>query len=160
MAQASGETANLAVLYGSSAIYLNQVESPAMVRVSNPIGTLIPLHATAVGKVFLADFRPEMLEDVIAHAGLTQLTSHTLTNGQSLEDELETVRTQGYAVDNEEFAEGVRCIAAGLRGSSGAVVAAISLSGPSSRVSQGRTAELARMVQQAVEGFAAQIREP
>lgn len=160
LAQTSGETANLAVLYGSSAIYLNQVESPAMVRVSNPIGTLIPLHATAVGKVFLADFQPAMLEDVIAHAGLTQLTSHTLTTRQSLEDELQAVRIQGYAVDNEEFAEGVRCIAAGLRGSSGAVVAAISLSGPSSRVSQGRTAQLAQIVQQTVEGFAAQIREP
>ena len=157
---ASGETANLAALYGTSLIYLNQVESPAMVRVSNPVGTLVPLHCTAVGKVFLADFDPTMLEDVIGYTGLEAFTPKTLTQPKALHKALAQVRAQGYALDDEEFAQGVRCIAVGVRGSSGAVVAAISLSGPSSRVTDERIPELVEQVKTASKAFTRQIREP
>lgn len=156
----SGETANLAALYGTSMLYLNQAESPAMVRVSNPVGTLVPLHCTAVGKVFLADFDPVMLQDVIGYAGLEAFTPKTLTQPESLHKALAQVRAQGYALDDEEFAQGVRCIAVGVRGSSGAVVAAISLSGPSSRVTDERIPVLAERVKAASEAFTRQIREP
>ena len=160
LAQATGETASLAALYGTSAIYLNQVESGAMVRVSNPVGTLVPLHCTAVGKVFLADFRPEMLEDTLLHAGLEALTSRTLTTRKALGRELGRVRTQGYALDDEEYAEGVRCLAVGLRGSSGTVVSALSVSGPVSRLTDERLPEVARLVVEAGERFARQMRKP
>lgn len=160
LVKATGETANLAALYGTSMIYLNQVESPAMVRVSNPIGTLVPLHCTAVGKVFLADFNKSMLEDVFTHAGLEGFTPKTLTSPKALQKELSRVRNQGYALDDEEFAQGVRCIAVGVRGSSGAVVTAFSLSGPSSRVTDERISQLAAAVAQAAERFERQMREP
>lgn len=160
LVKTTGETANLAALYGTSLIYLAQVESPAMVRVSNPVGTLVPMHCTAVGKVFLADFRKAMLEDVIKYAGLEAFTSNTFSNPKSLQKELTRVRNQGYAFDNEEYAQGVRCIAVPVRGSSGAVVSAISLSGPSSRMTNERIPELAGMVIAAGERFAKQLREP
>lgn len=160
LVEATGETASLAALYGTSAIYLNQVESGAMVRVSNPVGTLVPLHCTAVGKVFLADFRPQMLEDTLLHTGLEALTPRTLTTRKSLERELERVRKQGYALDDEEYAQGVRCLAVGLRGSSGTVVSALGISGPASRLSDGCIPELARQVAEAGERFARQMREP
>lgn len=160
LVKATGETASLAALYGTSAIYLSQVESPAMVRVSNPVGTPVPLHCTAVGKVFLADFRPAMLEETLEYAGLEACTSHTLTTKKALERELERVRRQGYAFDDGEYAEGVRCLAVGLRGSSGAVVAALSLSGPLSRITDERLPELARAVVEIGGRFAQQMREP
>lgn len=160
LAQATGETANLAALYGTSAIYLNQVESAALMRVSNPVGTLVPLHCTAVGKVFMADFRPVTLDDVIEHAGLEALTPNTITTRKALEKELERIRAQGYALDDQEYAQGVRCIAVGLRGSSGAVVSAISISGPAGRLTDERLGELAREVVQVGERFAQQMRKP
>lgn len=160
LVKATGETASLAALYGTSLIYLSQVESPAMVRVSNPVGTLVPLHCTAVGKVFLADFRPSTLEDVLRYAGLEAFTPNTLTNPKALQKELTRVHNQGYALDDEEYAQGVRCLAVAVRGSSGAVVSAISLSGPSSRMTDERIPELAQAVIGAGERFAKQLREP
>jgi IclR family acetate operon transcriptional repressor len=160
LVEATGETASLAALYGTSVIYVSQVESPAMVRVSNPVGTPVPLHCTAVGKVFLADFRPDMLEETLAYAGLTPSTSYTLTTREALERELEGIRRQGYALDDQEYAEGVRCLAVGLRGSSGAVVAALSVCGPLSRMSDGRLSELARLVVEIADRFAQRMREP
>lgn len=160
LVESTGETAGLAALYGTSAIYLNQVEAPAMVRVSNPVGTPVPLHCTAVGKVFLADFRPAMLEETIAYAGLAPSTPHTLTTKESLERELERIRHQGYALDDQEYAEGVRCLAVGLRGSSGAVVAALSVCGPLNRMSDRRLPELAQLVMETADRFARQMREP
>lgn len=160
LVEATGETANLAALYGTSAIYLNQVESPALMRVSNPLGTLVPLHCTAVGKVFMADFRPVTLDDVIQYAGLEALTPNTITTRKALEKELGRIRSQGYALDDEEYAQGVRCIAVGLRGSSGAVVSAISISGPAHRVTDERLPDLARQVVAVGERFAQQMRKP
>lgn len=160
LVEATGETANLAALYGTWAIYLNQVESAAIVRVSNPIGTLVPLHCTAAGKVFLADFREPMLEETLEYAGLAALTPNTLTSREALQRELEQVRAQGYAFDDEEYAQGVRCIAVGLRGSSGAVVSALSLSGPTSRVSDERIPALAQAVMEIGGRFAQQMRKP
>jgi len=160
LVEVTGETASLAALYGTSAIYLSQLEAPSMVRVSNPVGTPVPLHCTAVGKVFLADFRSAMLEETLAYAGLEACTPHTLTAREALERELERVRHQGYALDDQEYAEGVRCLAVGLRGSSGAVVAALSLCGPLSRIPDERIPELAGAVMEIGDRFARQMREP
>lgn len=156
----TGETANLATLYGASAMYLNQVESPQMMKVSNAIGSLIPLHGTAVGKVFLADFSRQVLDDTLRHAGLEPFTVNTVTSRTLLDEELQRIRNNGYAVDDEEFALGARCVAVGLRGTSGAVNAVISVSGPTVRVTDDRLPELARIVSEAAERFSQQLREP
>lgn len=160
LVETTGETANLAALYGSSAIYLNQVESPSAMRVSNSVGSLVPLHCTAVGKIFLADFAPRTLRDTLEHTGLAALTDHSLTSRKALEHDLERVRTQGYALDDEEFTLGVRCIAVALRGSSGAVIAAIGLSAPASRLALERVPACAELLRATSEEFAQQLREP
>ena len=160
LVEATGETANLAALYGSSAIYLNQVESPSAMRVSNSVGSLVPLHCTAVGKIFLADFAPRTLRDTLEHTGLAALTDHSLTSHKALEHDLERVRTQGYALDDEEFTLGVRCIAVALRGSSGATIAAIGLSAPASRLALERVPTCAELLRTTSEQFAQQLREP
>ena len=153
------ETASLSALYGTSVIYLNQVESPNMVRVSNGIGTQVPLHCTALGKVFLADLGPELVNGALEHAGLPGFTPRTITTRKALERDLERVRRQGYAVDDEEYATGARCVAVGLRGSSGAVVAAVGISGPSSRVTPERLATLAGLVQDATTRLQQELRQ-
>jgi IclR family transcriptional regulator, acetate operon repressor len=96
----------------------------------------------------------------LGHAGLPRRTERTITARKLLERELKRVRTQGYAVDDEEFALGARCVAVGLRGSSGAVVAAVGLSGPSSRVTMDRVPQIAQLVRDAAERFARELREP
>jgi len=156
----TGETANLASVYGTSAMYLNQVESPEMMKVSNPVGTLIPLHSSAVGKVFLADFSQPVLDDTLAFTGLKQYTTKTITSRSVLDEELQRIRQNNYAVDDEEFALGARCVAVGLRGTSGAVSSVISVSGPTMRVTDDVLPAVARLVLEAAERFSRQLREP
>ncbi|HWG85291.1 MAG TPA: IclR family transcriptional regulator [Deinococcales bacterium] len=146
LAEQSGETANLAALYGTSVIYLAQVESSSLIRVSGGLGYAAPLHASAVGKVYLADFNDEMLADVITIAGLEAYTANTIRDMEALRKELALIRERGYAVDDEEREPGVRCIAAPVRGSSGMVVSAVSISGLASRVTPERVPELAAVV--------------
>jgi len=91
------------------------------------IGRRVPPHCTALGKVLLAyDF--EALEHVLAKGSLPALTPNTITNPEVLKRELERVRSQGYAMDWEEFHEGTICVAAPVRNYRGRVVAAISVS--------------------------------
>lgn len=160
LSQLSGETASIAGVYGGNVIYLDQVEPQNVVRVSNGIGTLAPLHCTALGKIFLEDFSPQTLEGLLEHTGLPRRTERTITARKLLERELKKVRAQGYAVDDEEYAIGARCVAVGLRGSSGAVVAAIGLSGPSSRVTMDRLPEMAALVRETAERVARELRKP
>ncbi len=160
LVEQTGETANLAALYGSSAIYLNQVESPSVMRVSNSIGSLVPLHCTAVGKIFLADFAPRTLRDTLQHTGLAALTDRSVTSRKALERDLERVRVKGYALDDEEFTPGARCIAVALRGSSGATIAALGLSAPASRLELGRVSAFAGLIRATAEEFSQQLREP
>lgn len=154
------ESASLAALYGPSVIYLNHVESPLLMRVSTPVGTSAPLHATASGKVFLADFSQELLDEVVSFAGLGPHTPKTLRTKQALLDHLATVRERGYAVDDEEYELGARCVAVGLRGSSGAVSSVVSVSGPTVRLTDERIPELAALVKSVAEEFAHRMRAP
>lgn len=160
LVQVSGETACLAGLYGPSVIVLNQLESTALVRVSNPIGGLLPLHCTAVGKIFMADFSPVMLAEVVQHVGLPAHTPFSLQTPDRLLAELATVRDQGYATETEEFALGATSVAVGIRGSSGAVVAALGIWGPVARLTPDRVADLVPQLLQTAHGFGQQIREP
>ena len=157
---ATGETASLAALYGTCVLHLAEAESPNMVRVTSGVGTLQPLHCTAFGKIFLADLETDTRAGALDHTGLPALTPRTLTTRDALERELQRVRLDGYAVDDEECAAGARSVAVGLRGSSGAVVAAIGVSGPSSRVTRERIPELVRILEDAAARFAGQLRKP
>ncbi len=160
LVEQTAETASLAALYGPNAIYLKQVESPSAMRVSNGVGSLVPLHCTAVGKVFLADFAPRTLRDTLQHTGLEALTPRSISLRKTLERELAEVRKRGYALDDEEFTLGARCIAVPLRGSSGAVIAALGVSAPSSRLKLDQVPALAAIIQETAEAFAMQLREP
>lgn len=119
--------AHLAVLYEDEVLYLDREEAAPSVVIPSVIGRRVPPHCTALGKVLLAH-NPEALERILAKGPLPALTPNTITNPEVLRRELERVRTQGYAVDWEEFHEGNICVAAPVRNYRGRVVAAISVS--------------------------------
>lgn len=130
---ATGETANLVMLDGLSIVYVDQVESSRAVRMFTTIGRRVPLHASGGGKAIAAFAPGELVDDLLVH-GLDRLTPHTLATAAALRSDLARVRERGYAIDHEEYEEGVICVAAPIFGPNGETVAAASISGPAARM--------------------------
>jgi DNA-binding IclR family transcriptional regulator len=107
-----------------------------MMRVVQIIGARAPLHITAVGKIFLADEGPEKTADYARRTGLPRFTDNTLTDHAVLAAELEKIRGQSYAFDNEEAEKGVSCIGAGIYNDEARLVAGLSVSAPSDRLNR------------------------
>ena len=137
------ETANLVVLDCDDAVYIEQVEGPRLVRMFTKIGRRVPLHCTGVGKVLLSHLPEERIDAIIAKRGLPAFTPKTITDPNSLKTELRSVRAQGFALDNEEQEEGVRCVAAPVYDRDWQPVAAISISAPVTRLTTQRAILLA-----------------
>ena len=131
-----GETANLAMLDGDSMIYLAQVPSPHPLRSSADAGRQARPYCTAMGKAVLSRMSCEQLHALIRRTGLPALTPHTITTEQALAAEIEQIRTNGYAVDNEEQELGLRCVAVPVDWPGADV--AISVSGPTCRIGAGQ----------------------
>jgi len=153
----TGETGHLAVLDGGEAIYIERVEARRALRVPSAIGRGYPAHATNLGKVLLADLPHERVETIIAERGLAAYTPHTITDRDLLVAELERIRELGYAIDNEEYDEGLRCIGAPVRDHSGHVVAALGIGGPVTRITHDRVSELAGLVMAAANGLSRRL---
>ena len=100
------------------------------------VGLRNPAHSCAVGKVLLAYFSETELAAFVSRKGLPQRTARTITDYSTLRESLRTVKAQGYAVDDEENEEGIRCLAAPVLDKTGRPVAAVSLSGPAFRVTK------------------------
>lgn len=136
----TGECAHMAVLVGSRVWYIDKVDSALPLKVDHPIGALSPLHCTALGKAFLAFGRASLPEELKAY------TPKTPTTPRAVQDEIARTRARGYAIDDEEFAQGVRCVARPVDDADGAMIAAIGVSGPSVRVDDEKLRELGRIV--------------
>lgn len=146
LVEVTGETAHIAQLYGTTAMYLSQVEPFSMVRMFTTPGSIAPLHCSDVGKVFLADLPTARVDEIVRKTGLPARTPHTITDEPALLDELLCVRTQGFALDDEEREVGVRCLSSGILNGAGKVIAAIGVAGPTSRMSRGRIEEVSEAV--------------
>jgi DNA-binding IclR family transcriptional regulator len=153
----TGETGHLAVLDGGEAIYIERVEARRALRVPSAIGRGYPAHATNLGKVLLADLPRERVEAIIAERGLAAYTPQTITDPIELEADLELIRRRGYAVDNEEYDEGLRCIGAPVRDHSGRAVAALGIGGPVTRITPERVEELGGLVMTAARGLSRRL---
>jgi len=113
--QELGETINLSVRHDDEVVYIERTSgNNSMMRVVQIIGARAPLHITAVGKIFLAEDGPEKCAEYARRTGLPRYTDNTLTDADALAKELEKVRRQGYASDDEEAEKGVSCIGAGI----------------------------------------------
>lgn len=130
----TGETANLVVLDRDEVVYIEKVETQASVRVFSLIGKRAPVHVTGAGKVLLSELGQQDAIDILRSRGMPKLTRNSITELPAMLDELAIVRKQGYAFDDEECEVGARCVAAPVRNHTGRIVAAMSVSGPSSRL--------------------------
>jgi IclR family acetate operon transcriptional repressor len=151
----TGETANLGVARDMNVLFVGQVETHATIRAFFPPGTLSPMHSSGIGKALLAQMSDDRLSRLFATAPLDQFTPKTLTEPTALRADLEATRQRGYAVDDEEKNEGMRCIAAPIFDLSGGAVAGLSVSGPVSRVSLAETERLAASVVRAADDLSA-----
>ncbi|NOY29438.1 MAG: IclR family transcriptional regulator [Planctomycetes bacterium] len=127
------ETANLAILDNNEAVYIHQVQSQHSIRMFTQLGARAPLHCTGVGKVLLAWQSTEQIEKLLGGRRFKAFTSTTITRFKKMMTELDRVRQKGFAVDNEEREPGVRCVTAPVRDAHGTVVAALSISAPTTR---------------------------
>ena len=129
------ESVCLAIEQDMEVNYLDVIDGPdGMLKITQRIGKVAPLHSTAVGKILMLNYDSEQLNQVIALKGLTALTPNTITNKEGLIKELEKINSQGYALDDEECELGARCIAAGIKDYSGKYIGGISVSGPITRM--------------------------
>ena len=136
------ETASLGVLSHGEVVYVAIERAQREIGIQSQVGTRHPAHCTALGKVMLADLSDAAVERLLEQTGMPGLTEHTITSPAAMLAELQEVRQRGYALDNEERAYGVKCIAAPIRDDTGRVVGAISVSGPAFRVSAETLPEL------------------
>jgi DNA-binding IclR family transcriptional regulator len=132
------ETVNIAVFAQNSVVVIDRVQSPTTLPTNIIVGQHLPAYCTAFGKVFLAAMTGRELESYLQSATLERLTAQTITRPHALREELQKVVKDGYAIDNRELDENIRCLSSPIRDESGKVVAALSFSGPTSRVSMVR----------------------
>ena len=129
LTSATNETTHLAVLEGTEFVYIDKVDNAQAVRMRSRVGQRGRLHCTAVGKAMLA-FLPEAeREAALQHLQFQTATEHTLTDAAAFRQELQKVRTLGYAVDDEENEVGIRCVGAPIYDHTGRLTAAVSVSG-------------------------------
>jgi IclR family acetate operon transcriptional repressor len=151
-----GESANMAVLDGDAVVYVAQVPSPHSMRMFTEVGRRVLPHCTGVGKALLSALPDEQVRAIVARTGMPAQTERTITSPDALVAELAVVRRRGFAVDDGEQEPGVRCVAAAVP-SQLAGTAALSISGPSSRVTRDRVAQIAPLVVAATQGLVATL---
>jgi len=152
MVRECNETSYVAILKDFYIIYLDVVETDLTVRVVPRVGSRLPAYCTAAGKVQIAYLSEEELEQYIPAKDLKAYTPNTLTDRKELVRILEKVAEQGYAIDDEELDVGVRCVSAPIRDYTRRIVGAVSISGPSMRLSLERIEkELIPLVKRAAE---------
>jgi IclR family transcriptional regulator, KDG regulon repressor len=132
------ETVYVAVLRCDKVVYLDIAETSQSVRVANRVGSLLPAYSTAVGKVQLAYLSPDEIERIFGGVRLQRFTPSTITDPEELIVHLKDVAKKGYALDIEEYEEGVMCIAVPIMDYTGRAVAGICISGPGCRMTRKR----------------------
>jgi|SRR5271166_6082113 len=147
------ETAHLCILEGAHVIYIDKIEPTRSVRMITRVGASNPVHCTSVGKAILAFLPEERLIDVLHRTRFERFTNRTILTAEALRTEIEKTRRRGYAVDDEELEEGLRCIAVPVLDAQRLPVAAVSVSGPSFRVTAQKLPAIANHLLHCVRGI-------
>jgi IclR family acetate operon transcriptional repressor len=140
-----GETANLAVLEADEVVYVAQVPSRHSVRMFTEVGRRVLPHATGAGKAMLGRLPAQEVRSLLARTGMPSFTPNTITDPEKLIEHLAQIAEQGYALDESEQELGVRCVAVALVGTP--APAAVSVSGPDSRLTKDVAERIVRTVQ-------------
>ena len=125
----TGETVHLGVLEQGQVVYIDKTEAPGPMRMASAIGKIMPAHSTALGKAMLAHLTTDRVTHILDLWGMARRTPHTITDRRKFLTELAVIRARGYAIDNVENEDGVRCVAAPIFDHRGVVSGAVSLSG-------------------------------
>jgi IclR family transcriptional regulator, acetate operon repressor len=135
LSAATGETCNFGVMAGSHVLYLNRVESAWPFGLRFEPGSRVPLHCTAMGKMFLSLLPKEKCDALLQAAPLHRYTENTITDPQAFGPVLDGIRSSGTSTDNQEFLAGVICVAVPVLSTSGRPAAALAISAPTARMS-------------------------
>jgi IclR family transcriptional regulator, acetate operon repressor len=129
------ETCNVGTLVNGEIVYLDRVEAEHWpLRLQFTVGSRMPLHCTAIGKLFLALAPPRQRRGLLGCLELKRFTEHTITSGPRLEEELKQIRREGVAFDRQEFLVGVTCVAVPITGADGDILAAVAIQAPEARM--------------------------
>jgi IclR family acetate operon transcriptional repressor len=149
LVEATGETANLGVAEDDCVVFVSQVETHQAIRAFFRPGTRSPFHASGIGKAILSHLSLERIAAIVRKAGLAAYTAKTLSDHALLARDLAESQARGFAIDDEERNEGMRCVAAAIFNEFGEPVAGISVSGPTVRVTPERAAAIGPLVARA-----------
>lgn len=153
----TGCTAHLAVPSGYQSLILEVYDSPNPVRVASRPGTIVPLYCSSTGKVFLAFRYEKDIEEYFSNTTFEKSTPNSIVTLEAMKQEIDRVKTNGFAVDNREFHNDVRCLAAPVYDSTGQVTAAIGVTGPASQFTEKKDTEFSRIVKHAADVLSAEM---
>jgi DNA-binding IclR family transcriptional regulator len=153
----TGETTNLVVLEGREVVYIDKVDGSRSVRLFLEVGRAIPAHTSGAGKAILAWRAPEDVSALLGGAPLARSTRHTITTLDGLHEEFARIRRRGFATDNEEHEEGVACVGTPVFDHRGLAIAALSVSGPTSRILNADTADLGGLLREHAEAVSVKL---
>ena len=145
------ETVNIAVFAQNNVVVIDRVQSPETLRTNIIVGQHLPAYCTAFGKVFLAAMSAKELDGYLKTVTLKPITRHTITKPPALREEIKKVAKAGYAIDNRELDENIRCLSSPIKDESGKVVAALSISGPTNRAKMVRLRTLTKTIKETTE---------
>ena len=151
------EVVHLVVREGNMIVYIDKVEADNTIRMASSIGKRNPMYCTSVGKAILAHLPSQEVEEVWANSKIEKRTNNTITDFQELKKELAIIRERGFAVDNEENEFGVRCIGAPIFNRFGQIEGAISISGPTIRLTEEKIAAMADEVKMCSEQISKEL---
>jgi DNA-binding IclR family transcriptional regulator len=140
------ETVNMSVLNGVKPVGIAIVAAERILQIAPASTNGLPLHCTAIGKILLAHIPDERIDTIISIIGLSTYTDNTTTDVVRLKKEIDTIRRDDVAYDDEEYVDGIKSVAAPIKGANGNVLAAISFVGPSVRISKLKMRQLAPLV--------------
>ncbi|KIN74278.1 IclR family transcriptional regulator [Sulfitobacter guttiformis] len=147
-----GETCNIAMPERHAMVYLDRVETKWPLRIQLPVGTEVPFHCTASGKMYLSSLKPRLFAKYLGIVTLDAQTDHTITDPDALKTEIEMIRERGYSCDNEEFMEGMVAVAVPLLDAQNRLMSTLSIHAPTQRIDlDGLKAHLPRLKASALE---------
>ena len=142
----AGETANLAILDGTEAVFIAQVQCHEMMRTLVKLGSRVPLHASGVGKAIFAALPDHQIDAILKVRGLPRITENTIVATETMWAAVRVIRQRGYSFDDEEHARSTRCVGAAVYDEHAEPLGAISIAGPSSRLGDERIKHLGPVV--------------
>ena len=154
----TGEAVHMAVLEDGDVLYIQKQESEQSIRIVTDNGVRLPPHCSGVGKVLLSGLSDSEIQKLVRKKGLVRYTDRTITDFDSLMTELETVRRQGYALDDQEFMIGLKCVAVPIADYHGKIKTALSISAPVARMDGERLERNRLLLQEAADAIMKQLK--